>query len=462
MNPPAPGPDSQPAPTRSLGGRFRLGRRGWAWAFYDWANSAFTLSILTALFGPFFARYWASGNEDAFFWLGITVAASGLAVALLSPVLGVLAEGTGRKVRFVLGFAGLGAIATALLALPGEGDWLWAMLIRVAASVGFYGSLVFYDSLLTDVSTRENRHWVSAAGFALGYLGSVILLVGQTVVIENPSLIGLPDSASAVKLSFLSVAIWWILFSIPLAGLYRMPPGSGEPARPAARAAMPVEVVPASVRAGIGQRLAETLALAGHSRAILLFLIAYFLYIDGVNTVILMAAGYASEVGISLAQLNTAIVLVQLVGVPCALLFGLAGERFGPRGPMLLAIGTYSLVTLLAYRLEAANYSILGLAIPQIWVLGILIGIVQGGLQSLSRSYYAQLIPADRASAFFGLYNMLGRCSAFLGPLLMAAATAATGSVKASIWAILVLFAGGFLVLALIPGRQDRHARRAD
>jgi UMF1 family MFS transporter len=407
-------------------------RGAWSWALYDCGNSAFILSVVTTLYAPFFQNVWAQGEPDAFQWLARITTATSIVVAVIAVAAGIAGNRGRRRKRLLATFAGIGILATASLAIISSGAWELAAVARLVASIGFFGSLVFYDALLPEVSTTKNQHRISALGFSVGYAGSVLLLIGQFALIQNPGLLGLSDAGAATRLSFLTAAIWWLLFTLPL--LFRVseselpnPPGSG-----------------LRELAGLAREICQ-------HRAVLLFLLAYWFYIDGVNTFAQMASAFATELEIPMGELMSAIILVQIVGVPCALILGALGQRFGPRPFIVLGIIVYLGVTMFAYRLSTEPIEIFGFAVSQMMLLGIGIGAVQGGLQALSRSYYNSLIPADRASAFFGAYNMLGKGGAILGPLLMGEIAAATGDARNGALAVGVLFLIGLTLFLILP-----------
>lgn len=386
-----------------------LSRGAWSWALYDCANSAFVLSVLTVFYGGFFVHVWFEGPEDvAFFWQGVSVTVTSVVIALLAPFLGSIADTGPVKKRWLARLMGLGVVSTLGLALVPAGGWEWAIILRLTASVGFFGSLIFYDALLTDVSTEQNRHFVSGLGFSVGYGGSVILLLGQFLFFAHPEWLGLSDASLVVRMSFVSVAVWWVVFTVPLLR------GVEEKDQRAVR--------PLGEALGDAWReLRRNFRVLRGERVIILFLIAYFFYIDGVNTLMQMVSGFASTIGVPENDLILAIIIVQIVGMPCAVLMGWLGQKFGARPLLFVGIGVYFAVTAYASRFQGGSFEIWGLRIGELHLLGVGIGMVQGGLQALSRSYFANLIPPGKEAAFFGFYNMLGKGGAIMGPLLMGA-----------------------------------------
>lgn len=416
-----------------------LSRPAWAWALYDWANSAFALSVLVVFFGPFFTAYWFKGpTEDAFSWVGYSVTLSTICVMLVAPQIGAYVEVHRAKKKALVFFGAIGVLATAGLALLPEGAWMGALMLRLAASVGFFGSLVCYDTLLNDVSTDENRHFVSGLGFSLGYLGSVLLLVAQFVLVTKPELLGI-DVVTATKLTFVSVAVWWVVFTLPLLLWVHEKPGARHAAHAAGQPSTPWADMQATVRFFIA------------TPAVGFFLLAYLVYIDGANTLTNMTSSYAASVGIAPADMMMALILVQIVGVPCALLLGFLGQKYPPRLLITGCIAVYLGVTVYSFFLTAEPLHLGGLAISPLYVLAGMIGIVQGGLQTLSRSYFASLLPDEHVSGAFGFYNMLGKGGALIGPSLMGGIGSLAGSTRWGALAVAGLFAVGTLLLWRAP-----------
>lgn len=410
-----------------------VGRQAWSWAFYDWASSAFAATVMAAFFPVFFKEFWSDGVDVTLSTLRLGVASStaSLTVAILAPVLGAIADGSAARRVFLLWFAGLGILATGSLYFVPAGAWLAAVVVYVIAIVGFSGSNAFYDSLLVSVAPPGRRDFVSALGFAVGYLGGGILLVLNVVMTLRPTAFGFAGPSDAVRFSFLSVALWWTIFSIPLALFVREQPLLG-PTSAFAR-----------IREGVLE-LAETFRHVRDLRMVALFLLAYWLYIDGVHTIVRMAVDYGMSVGLPSGGLVTALIVTQFVGFPSSIVFGKLGERFGAKRPILVGIAVYIGVALWGYRLQHTW---------EFYMLAAVIGLVQGGVQALSRSFYARLIPADRAAQFYGFYNTLGRFAAVLGPVIMGGVSYATGNPRLSIVAIIALFlTGAALLLKVKPG----------
>lgn len=406
-------------------------RAVWSWALYDWANSAFATTVIAGFFPIFFKQYWASGFADttSTLQLGVGSAVASVVVMLLSPVLGAVADHSGGKKALLSVFIAIGVAATAGLFLVGQGQWLAALSLFVIASVGFFGGLTFYDGLMTDVAEPAAMDRVSALGYGLGYLGGGVLLAVNVAMYLNPAWFGIADQAQAVRWAFLSVAVWWALFSIPLFRFVRERRPSPRPGWGPA------------VRSGLRQ-LWQT---ATHIRAVrgaFTFLLAYWLYIDGVHTIIRMAVDFGLNLGFPASSLIVALLLVQFIGFPAAVAFGWLGERWGARKGIYLGLAVYAGVTTWGYFMET---------VVQFYIMAAVIGLVQGGIQALSRSYFARLIPVGKSGEFFGFYNMMGKFAAILGPLLVGLTAGITGSARLSILAVLVLFLAGGVLLAFVP-----------
>lgn len=409
-----------------------------AWAFYDWANSAWTTTVLTAFFPALFVGYWSKGTPaaDAAAHLGIGNSIAGLVLAVSAPFLGALADaGLGKK-RMLATFAGMSIVATAALWFVDEGAWLPALVLYGIAYIGWLAANIAYDSMLTQVSTESTVHRVSSLGFALGYLGGGILLAANLAMVVKPAWFGLSGAGEAARVSVLAATVWWAIFSLPL--LLRVDEVRGERRSLGAAARMALSDLRGTIRELRKLRMA------------FLFLIAYWLYIDGVDTVIIMATAYGKALGYADRDLFQAILLVQLIGFPCALAYGWLSSRIRARTLLFVAIGVYVVLTVLASRMTTEPYNIFGMQVSQFYVLALLVATSQGGIQALSRSLYAQMIPAGHEARFFGFYNMVGKFGAFLGPALMGIIGKTTGDPRIGIFAISVFFILGGVLLARV------------
>jgi len=403
-----------------------------AWAFYDWANSAFATTVMAGFFPIFFKNVWSAGVDPTVSTarLGLVNSLAGVTVAILAPVLGAIADrGTARK-RFLACFAILGTAATATLALVPGGNWQQAALLYGLGVLGFCGGNVFYDALLTSVASGRRMDMISSLGYALGYLGGGLLFAVNVYMTSYPAAFGLVSAEQAVRVSFASVGVWWALFTLPLLLLVREQHSPQNTTN-----------VGQVVRGGLRQ-LRETLRDLRQQRTLCLFLLAYWLYIDGVDTIVRMAVDYGMSIGFKSGDLVAALLLTQFVGFPAAIGFGWLGNRIGARRAILLGLGVYLAVSIWGAFMHARH---------EFYILAGVIGLVQGGVQALSRSFYAKLIPPEKSAEYFGLYNMLGKFAVVLGPVLMggvgllvrAGGASADTASRAGIASVALLFAAG-------------------
>jgi UMF1 family MFS transporter len=395
----------------------------WGWSLYDWANSAFSTTVMAGFFPVFFKLYWANGasSNEGTLALGVANSAASLIVAVLAPVLGAIADRGSAKKRFLSLFLLLGTLTTIGLWFVAQGDWVMAVVLYVGGSVGFFGSLIFYDSLLVTVAPREKWDAASSLGFALGYLGGGLLFAANVLMTQVPGLFGLPDAATAVRVSFVTVGLWWLVFSVPLLLWVKEP--RDESTVPLGRA----------VKAGLVQ-LVETLKHLGGQKQILLFLLAYWFYIDGVDTIIKMAVDYGTSLGFPSSSLIVALLLVQFVAFPAALGFHWVASKTGAKAAIVGGLVVYMAITVLAYFVKD---------ITGFYLMAAGVALVQGGVQALSRSVFARLVPEGKSGEYFGFFNLFGKFSTIIGPVLMGVVTQVTGDIRVGILSILVLFVGG-------------------
>ena len=409
-----------------------------AWAMYDWANSAFSTTVMAGFVPVLFKEYWSAGvsASESSFRLGLTNSLASLAVALIAPALGAIADAGGNRKRFLFVCTAVGVLATAGLAAVTQGSWLWAAIIFGIGVVGFSSSMIFYDALLLDVSTPETSDRVSARGFAMGYLGGGVLFALNVFMAQKPGWFGLADATMAARVSFLTVAVWWAAFSIPLFRFVRE--------RRLSTVVAPENTVGGGdTRRGL-RTLLDTFRHLRRHRNAFVFLLGYWFYIDGVHTIVRMAVDYGISLGFPSATLILALLLTQFVGFPAAILFGRIGERFGARTGIFIAIAVYMGICLWGYRLTH---------LWEFYALATAIGLVQGGINSLSRSLFSRLTPPEQSAQFFGFYNTVGRFSAVLGPALMGLVARATGNPRLSMLALTVLFVIGAMFLARVRER---------
>lgn len=481
-----------------------------SWVMYDWANSAFYTTVVAGFFPAFFDDYWSAGMDSATSTaiLGYTIAIASAIVALLAPVLGSFADKGSRKKRFLFIFTTLGVLMTAGLYTVDKGDWALAATLYVIGFIGVLGSVVFYDSLIVSVSDSSTVDKLSGLGFSVGYLGGGLLFLVNVLMFLNPQwfgfvdekitdiagaiaatdqnfaavqtmVAGLPEQfgsikeafagvanptaeqqatlyamitdpvgeakVMAIKISFLMVAIWWAVFSIPI--FLNVPePGTGE------------KVAFKEAFVGGFKQLGETFNEIRKYKIVLVFLLAYWFYIDGVDTIITMAVKYGKSIGFETGDLIAALLLVQFIGFPFAWIFGWLGQKFGSKRLLFVGIFAYLLITILGANLSVEPWVVFGIKIPSFYLLAGMVGMVQGGIQALSRSYYAKIIPADKAGEFFGFYNMLGKFASIIGPLLMGSVGLAMGDVRYGILSVSILFliGGGLLYWVSIIEKQNK------
>jgi MFS transporter, UMF1 family len=422
-----------------------------AWAMYDWANSGMVTVITTAVFPIYYVQVAAAGYSEsaaaARYGWATTI---GLAViALLAPILGTLADYVPIKKRLLGTFMGVGAASVALMFLIQRGDLLLASILFILANIGVNGSFVFYESLLPHVAREDEMDRVSTAAYAMGYVGGGLLLALNLAWILKPAMFGLPagegltpaQATLPTRLAFVSVAVWWLLFAIPLFRRVPEPPVKREADEPDGRSPVAVAF----------QRLGETFrALRGYRQAFLM-LIAFLIYNDGIGTIIRMATVFGTELGIGRGMLIGTVLVVQFVGIPFAFLFGWLAGRIGTKRAIFLGLAAYVGISIFGYFITTAT---------QFLVLGLMVGMVQGGTQALSRSLFASMIPRHRSGEFFGFWGVFEKFAGIFGPLIFSAVVTAAGSSRTAILAIASFFViGGFLLSRVDVAEGQRRAR---
>ena len=412
-------------------------RAVWSWAFYDWANSAYSTTVIAGFFPLFFKEYWADPHNpnQSTFYLGMANSIASIVVAALAPLLGSVADRGSAKKKFLTFFAFLGVIMTGGLWMVAQGNWQMAVLFYVIATIGFSSGIVFYDALLPGLASEERVDAVSSLGFGIGYLGGGLLFLVNVFMYLKPELFGIPDGATAIKLSFLSVAVWWAVFTIPLI-LFVPEPKNYEN----------IDFNNA-IRMGWVQ-LVQTFKEIRNMKVVGTFLLAYWFYIDGVDTIIRMAVDYGMSLNFPGESLIIALLIVQFVAFPAALIYGWLASKIGAKTGIMVGIIAYSFITLLGYFMTEAWH---------FYVLAILIGLFMGGIQALSRSLYTRIIPPDKSAEFFGFYNMLGKFAAIIGPALMGTIALVTGSARLSILSILLLFILGAFFLNKVDIKEGKR-----
>ena len=429
----------------SLLDRLGLGRRDLrAWAMYDWANSAVQTTIIATIFPIYYQKVAAAGQTDAeamgrFAW-ATTLAI--LIVAIVAPVLGAIADITAIKKKLLGAFLAGGAAACAAMFWIGPGEWKLALTLFVIVNVGVAGSIVFYESLLPHLVAQEELDRVSSAGYAIGYLGGGTLLAVNLLMIQKPELFGLPDSGVATRVALASVAVWWVVFSIPLFRRVPEPPGRLErDERPGAN------VLVTGVK-----RLVETFLELRRYRDAFVMLTAFLLYNDGIQTMIRMATLYGTAINLPESAMISALLLTQFIGVPCAFAFGAVAQRVGAKAAVFAGLAVYLVITILGYFMATATH---------FYALAILVGMVQGGTQALSRSLFASMIPRHKSSEFFAFFSVFERYAGVLGPAIFAFVVARSGSGRAAILAVAAFFIIGAAILVFVDVNRGRAAARA-
>jgi UMF1 family MFS transporter len=426
--------------------RVGLGRRDLrAWALYDCANSAFQTTIIAAVFPIYYQKVAAAGQPEAaamsrFAW-ATTLAI--LIVAVIAPLLGAIADYTAVKKRLLAVFLAIGASATAAMYWIERGDWQLALVLFVIGNVGVAGTIVFYESLLPHlVSSEQDLDRVSTAGYAVGYMGGGALLAVNLMMIQKPEWFGIPDAGTATRLALASVAVWWVMFSIPL---FRRVP------EPAVRIEADERRGGNVFRTGT-ERLRETFHELRRYRDAFVFLLAFLLYNDGIQTMIRMATIYGTQIGLPESAMITALLLTQFIGIPCAFAFGMLGSRIGAKTAVFGGLAVYVLITLLGYFMSTATH---------FFALAVLVGMVQGGTQALSRSLFASMIPRHKSSEFFAFFSVFERYAGVLGPAIFAFVIERSGSGRSAILAVAVFFVLGAGVLTFVDVGRGRRAARA-
>jgi MFS transporter, UMF1 family len=415
-----------------------------AWAMYDWANSAFQTTIIAAIFPIFFQKVAAADlpgpvATSRFAW---ATTWSILIVAVIAPLLGAVADYAGVKKKLLGIFLAIGAVATGAMFFITRGDWLFALVLFVVGNVGVAGSIVFYESLLPHLVPQDKLDRVSSAGYAVGYIGGGVLLAINILMMSRPSMFGLPSREIAVRASLASVAVWWVVFSIPL---FRDVP---EPARRIESGERPS----GNALRAAGGRLLETFRELRVYRQAFVFLLAFLIYNDGIQTIIRMATIYGTEIGLDDNAMIGALLVTQFIGIPFAFLFGMFADRVGAKVAIFVGLTVYSFISVLGYFMHTST---------QFFALAILVGMVQGGTQALSRSLFASMIPRHKSSEFFAFFSVFERYAGVLGPAIFAFVVEHSGSGRSAILAVAVFFVVGAAMLLFVNVPRGRSAARA-
>lgn len=416
-----------------------------AWSMYDWANSAFATTIMAAMFPPFYRSLVieAGGSEaDATSHWAFTTSIALLVIALLAPVLGAISDHTGGKKRFVTFFAGLGILGTGLFVFLGDDTYTLARILFIIGNVGFAGANIFYESLLPHIAKKDDIDQVSTRGYAMGYVGGGILLVINVLWYMFPEWFFMPNSGFALRAAFFSVSVWWAIFTIPLLRHVPEPPvvrreGTGE------------NVVMAGFK-----RLATTFSHITRYKQLLLFLVAFWIYNDGIGTIIKMATAYGDEIGIGVTDMTIALIITQFAGIPFSFAFGWLARRFGTKRSILLSLVVYTGISVGGFFMRTATH---------FYILAFMVATVQGGSQALSRSLYGAMVPKHRSAEFFGFFSTSSKFAGIAGPLLFGIVSQAAGESRLSIVSLIVFFIVGGLILTFVDEKEGiRIAREED
>jgi UMF1 family MFS transporter len=415
-----------------------------SWAMYDWANSAFATTIMAAMFPPFYrSLVLAAGHtaSQATAYWAYTTSASLLFIALLGPVLGAISDHTGGKKTYLAIFAGIGILGTALFALLGSDTYLLGSLLFLLGDVGFAGSIIFYESLLPHIAKKGDIDQISTKGYALGYVGGGILLVINVLWYMKPAWFLMPSTGFALRAAFFSVAVWWAVFSLPLLRNVPEPPVvrlQREESNPVGAAFV---------------RLGHTFRRLLRYKQLLLFLAAFWIYDDGIGTIIKMATAYGDEIGISLTDMTIALIITQFVGIPCSFAFGWLAKRLGSKRSILLGVGTYGLIAVAGFFMRTALH---------FYLLAFMVGLVQGGTQALSRSLFGAMVPKSQSAEFFGFFSTSSKFAGIVGPVLFGVVSQLTGNSRLSIISLIVFFLAGGLILSRVDEHEGMRVAREE
>lgn len=409
-----------------------------SWIAYDWANSAYSMAITSSILPIFYKSYAASGIDSATstaYW-GYSNTIATIIIAILSPILGTLADYRGNKKRFFTIFLLLGVFSTAALSLVGEGNYIFCLLIYILTTVGFNGGNLFYDAFMVDVTTEDRYHKVSTYGYSFGYIGSTIPFIISIAFIMMADKLGV-TSIFATRFAFIFTAVWWFAFSIPLLKNVKQENYLEPEPRPFLNSFV---------------RLGKTFKKIKQYKAIVIYLIAFFLYIDGVHTIISMATAYGYDIGIPENTLMIVLLVVQFVAFPCAIFYNYLAEKyFSVKTMLLFGIATYIVITIIAYRMTTEL---------EFWIVALLVGTAQGGIQALSRSAFGKIVPKQNSAEFFGFYNIFGKLSSSMGPLAVGITAQLTGNSRLGILVLIIFFIIGGLVLYKLDFENSRSAEQ--
>ncbi len=424
-----------------------LSKKEISWMFYDWANSAYTMVVTSTIMSLYFLSSAGAALEGKVadpavtanaYW-GFANSAATLVLVVLSPILGTMADYKGKKKQMFKLFLFTGVVFTAFLAFIPSNQWLLLLIAYVITAIGFAGANIFYDAFLVDVSEDANMDRVSSLGFALGYIGSTIPFIICMVLVVLATLGKAPFSVeTSYKISFVITAVWWIGFSVPILRDVHQIYG--------------IDAEPHFVRNSF-RRLGQTLKEIRKHRHIFIFLLAYFFYIDGVDTIIKMATAYGSTIGIGSIMLLIILLVTQFVAFPFAIIYGKLAEKFGTKRTLNMGILTYCVICIVAFFMSPERDT--KTLTIMFWVLAMLVGTAQGGIQALSRSYFGRIVPKNQANEFFGFYNIFGKFAAILGPILFGWISLLTGKANYGVGSIIILFIVGSIIFHFVPDERE-------
>ncbi len=412
------------------------------WTMYDWANSAFATTIMAAVLPIFYtdvAGIYLEKTTATAYW-SYTQSIAMLIVAVLAPILGATADYSRAKKKFLMFFVFMGSIATSLLYFANEGSYLYVSILFIFGMIAFSGGNVFYDAFLPEIAPLEKMDYISSKGYAFGYIGGGILLLINLMMIQNPALFHISDKLTATKLSFLSVGFWWILFSIPLFLYVR------EEKHPDKTKVKQESILTVGVK-----RVSKTFKDIRKYQELLKFIIAFWLYNDGISTIIKMATIYGREIGIGADSLIKALLITQFVGIPFSLLFGKLAGKIGSKKSLYITLYTYVLIVILGYFMQSAIH---------FYILAIMVGLVQGGSQAISRSIFGSMVPVKKTAEFFGFYSISSKFAAIFGPFLFGIVGQLTGSSRNGIISLVLFFIVGIFLLSKVDikkGQQEAN-----
>lgn len=414
-----------------------------SWMLYDFGNSAFATTIMAAILPVYYSSVAASGLEEGLatsYW-GYSQSISVLIVAVLAPILGAISDFSAAKKKFLQFFAFMGIIASVMLFFVAEGDYILASVLFIVGSIGFSGANIFYDGFLPEISGKDEMDRVSSSGFAYGYIGGGILLVINVLMILHPSWFGIADTEMASRISFVTVGIWWLVFSIPLMKNMKE------------EKKYQVKRDKSYIAVGFS-RVGNTFREIRQYKQLVIFLLAFWLYNDGISTIIRMATVYGSEIGIAQNDLIIALVITQFVGIPFTFLFGWLAIKITAKKALYITLFVYLGIVIIGYFMTSAMH---------FYILAVAVGMVQGGAQALSRSIYGRMVPADKHAEFFGFYGISSKFAAVIGPFMFAFVGQITGNSRFGIISLIVFFIVGIILLRFVDIEQGiRDAQRQE